>query len=120
MSTLRHRINVGKCVCKNLFLQLYAETLTKPESHDTDEKVTASALRLLESRFSYLHETHTPTVDLDELGFTWYCDGRTAAAWTATWGPVSRMSSIIASTVRHEIPAGTASTDCAIPQPTVR
>ncbi|PKX94265.1 uncharacterized protein P174DRAFT_420819 [Aspergillus novofumigatus IBT 16806] len=38
----------------------YAETLTKPESHDTDKK------------------THTPTVNLDELGFTWYCDGRTA------------------------------------------
>jgi hypothetical protein len=103
MSTLGHRIYVGKCVCKNLFLQLYAETLTKTESHDTDEKVTASALRRLDSRLSSLQETHTPTVDLGELGFTWYCDGRTAAAWTATTGPVSRMSSIIASTVRHAI-----------------
>ncbi|GFF75582.1 hypothetical protein IFM47457_03933 [Aspergillus lentulus] len=109
MSTLRHSINVGKFVC---------ETLTKPESHDTDKKVTASALRLLESRLSYMHETHSPTVDLDDLGFTWYCDGRTAAAWTATTGPVLRMSSIIASTVRHAISAGTASIDCDIPQPT--
>lgn len=75
------RIEAAKAYVDTLVATAEAKTEVNGNSEDEKPKVsdlTAYAHRLLQSRILPLHKAHTPSVNKDELTWSWTCDGRTS------------------------------------------
>ncbi|UKZ83102.1 hypothetical protein TrVFT333_010905 [Trichoderma virens FT-333] len=74
------RIEAAKSYVDNLAA---AEAKTEVNGNGEEKKsgasdITAYAHRLLQSRLLTLHQKHTPNIDIDDLAWSWACDGRTS------------------------------------------